>query len=92
VRDSFLTPIVGTHLGPRDARRDVSQLCLALHINRPARLLHAFRHSWASNAVKQGMNTFVLQRLLGHTTMQMTNKYVTLRTNDLQNRHISLLR
>jgi integrase/recombinase XerD len=81
----------GTHLGPRDARRDVSKLCTRLGIKQPKRLLHAFRHSWASNAVREGMNPFVLQRLLGHTTMQMTNKYVSLGTSDLHDGHISLL-
>jgi integrase/recombinase XerD len=82
----------GTRLTPRNALRDVAKLCQRLHINRPSRLLHAFRHSWASNAVREGMNPFVLQRLLGHSTMAMTNKYVSLGTNDLQNGHISLLR
>jgi len=81
----------GTKISPRNSLRDVSKACQQLNIRRPRRLLHAFRHSWASNAVRQGMNPFVLQRLLGHSTMAMTNKYVSLGTNDLQKGHISLL-
>jgi len=37
------------------------------------------------------MNPFVLQRLPGHSTMAMTNKYVTLETNDLQKGHVSFV-
>ena len=81
----------GTRLTRRNAYRNVTNACHSLNIEKPARLLHAFRHSWATNAVKQGMHPFVLQRLLGHTTMDMTNRYVSLGTNDLQKGHISLL-
>jgi integrase/recombinase XerD len=81
----------GTKITPRNTLRDVKHLCELLGIRPPKRLLHAFRHSWASNAVRQGMNPFVLQRSLGHSTMAMTNKYVSLGTNDLQKGHVSLL-
>jgi integrase/recombinase XerD len=81
----------GTKVTRRSAHRDVAKACQRLNIEKPTRLLHAFRHSWASNAVRQGMNPFVLQRLLGHSTMAMTNKYVSLGTNDLQKGHVSLL-
>ena len=54
----------GTRISARNGLRDVAKLCAQLNIKRPCRLLHAFRHSWASNAVRQGMNPFVLQRLL----------------------------
>jgi integrase/recombinase XerD len=80
----------GSKMSSRNCLRDVSLLCEQLHIKRPRRLLHAFRHSWASNAVRLGMNPFVLQRLLGHSTMAMTNKYVGLGTDDLQKGHVSL--
>jgi integrase len=44
----------GTKISPRNSLRDVSKACHQLNIKRPCRLLHAFRHSWASNAVRQG--------------------------------------
>jgi integrase/recombinase XerD len=81
----------GTKLTRRNTHRDVAKACQRLGIKQPSRLLHAFRHSWATNAVKQGMHPFVLQRLLGHSTMAMTNRYVSLGTSDLQKGHVSLL-
>ena len=48
-----------------NAHRDLTNACYRLKIEKPTRLLHALRHSWATNAVKQGMHPFVMQRLLG---------------------------
>ena len=37
---------------------------------------HTFRHSFAVNCLRNGMGEFNLQCLLGHTTLQMTRRYV----------------
>lgn len=37
---------------------------------------HTFRHSFAVNCLRNGMGEFNLQSLLGHTTLQMTRRYV----------------
>lgn len=37
---------------------------------------HTFRHSFAVNCLRNGMGEFNLQNLLGHTTLQMTRRYV----------------
>jgi integrase/recombinase XerD len=81
----------GLAMSQRNALRDVKKLCQRLNVRCNRRLLHSFRHSFASNAVKEGMHPLVLQRLLGHRTPTMTNKYVTLATGDLQQRHVSML-
>jgi site-specific recombinase XerD len=39
---------------------------------------HLIRHTAASDRALSGMPAFLLQRLLGHTTIQMTEKYVHL--------------
>ncbi|HUU47141.1 MAG TPA: site-specific integrase [Acidobacteriota bacterium] len=39
---------------------------------------HLIRHSVASRRALSGMPAFLLQRLLGHTTIQMTERYVHL--------------
>ena len=39
---------------------------------------HLIRHSGASHRALAGMPAFLLQRLLGHSTMQMTQRYVHL--------------
>jgi integrase/recombinase XerD len=44
---------------------------------------HALRHTFASKFIKNGGNAFVLQRILNHSDLTMTRKYVRLYSNDL---------
>ena len=83
----------GRKLGRRDVLRDVKSLCGRLGINTPERTLHAFRHSFAINYLRQGGSVFHLQKVLGHSSLEMTRKYVNLLTEDLQQIHqkVSLL-
>lgn len=39
---------------------------------------HKFRHSYASNWIKDGGNPFMLREQLGHTSLAMTNRYANL--------------
>ncbi len=50
----------------------------------PDGAFHAFRRTFATNFVRSGGSPLVLQRLLGHTSLQQTNTYVRLVTEDLQ--------
>jgi integrase len=43
---------------------------------------HLIRDSAASHRAMSGMPAFLLQKLLGHTTIQMTEKYVHLVDNE----------
>jgi integrase/recombinase XerD len=63
-------------------RRDFNKLMTKLGIKTDS-AFHSIRRTFATNYVKQGGNPLVLQRLLGHTTLAMTNKYVKLVTEDL---------
>ena len=45
---------------------------------------HAFRHTFAKKYIVNGGNAFVLQRLLTHTDLAMTKKYVYLFSSDLK--------
>jgi integrase/recombinase XerD len=51
---------------------------------KPDGAFHSFRRTFATNYVRNGGNPLVLQRLLGHTTLQQTNVYIKLVTEDLQ--------
>lgn len=46
---------------------------------------HSFRHTFAKKYIMNGGNAFALQRLLTHTDLTMTKKYVNLFSSDLKN-------
>ncbi|SFS07689.1 integrase/recombinase XerD [Granulicella pectinivorans] len=77
----------------RNALRDVKALCKDLGFVPPRRTLHAFRHSFAVNYLRRGGSVFHLQKVLGHSSLEMTRRYANLVTADLQAMHerVSLL-
>ncbi|MEW6081492.1 MAG: tyrosine-type recombinase/integrase [Bacillota bacterium] len=46
------------------------------------------RHSFAVLYLRSGAHAFALQRMLGHTTMAMTRRYVHLTSDDLREQHL----
>jgi integrase/recombinase XerD len=48
---------------------------------------HLLKHSRAGIWVKQGGNSFTLQRILGHSSITTTEKYVSVDTMSLKNAH-----
>jgi integrase/recombinase XerD len=82
-----------TRLGRRNVLRDVKNLCKQLGFTAPGRTLHACRHTFALNYLRRGGSVFHLQKVLGHSTLEMTRRYVSLLTEDLQAVHerVSLL-
>jgi integrase/recombinase XerD len=82
-----------TQLGRRVMLRDVKLLCKRLGFEPPARTLHAFRHTFAVHYLRKGGSVFHLQKVLGHSSLEMTRRYANLMTEDLQAVHerVSLL-
>lgn len=48
---------------------------------------HALRRTFATLALKAGMNVFQLQGLLGHSSLKMTRRYVAMLDEDLVDAH-----
>lgn len=46
---------------------------------------HAYRHTFAKRWILNGGDVFRLQKILGHSTMDMVRKYVNMYGSDLQN-------
>ena len=83
----------GTKLGRRDVLRDLKNLCRSLGFEPPRRTIHAVRHTFALNYIRRGGGEFRLQKMLGHTSLAMTRRYVNLCVSDLQDQQekVSLL-
>ena len=91
--DQLFYSEVGEPLGQRNALRDFKQLCSKLGITEVRCSFHTLRHSFALAYVRNGGDVFRLQRILGHSKLEMSRRYVNLNLGDLQEVHqrLSLL-
>ncbi|MBN1887181.1 MAG: tyrosine-type recombinase/integrase [Thermoflexales bacterium] len=48
---------------------------------------HLLRHTFAVRYLLNGGDVFTLQKILGHTTLDMTRRYVTLANRDVKDKH-----
>jgi integrase/recombinase XerD len=76
-----------TQLDRHVMARDMRKLCRTLGFEPPARTLHAFRHTFAVNYLRRGGSVFHLQKVLGHSSLEMTRRYSNLLVEDLQAVH-----
>jgi len=83
----------GTRVSRHSALRSVKLLCSRLGFDPPGRTLHATRHTFAITYLRRGGSVFHLQKVLGHSSLEMTRRYANLMTEDLQAVHerVSLL-
>jgi integrase/recombinase XerD len=48
---------------------------------------HLFRHTFATRAIANGANVFVIREIMGHASLQTTLKYTHLQIKDLKDQH-----
>lgn len=48
---------------------------------------HSFRHTAATTMLRNGMDIYSVSRILGHSTLDMTRKYLALSPKDISMRH-----
>jgi integrase/recombinase XerD len=75
----------GYRLNPNALRRLLSRLGEKAQV--PHTHPHRFRHTFAVQFLRGGGDVFSLQKLLGHSTLDMVKTYVSLAQLDLKNTH-----
>ena len=84
----------GTRMTVRNFQRDFKVLCKRLAITGVRCSPHTLRHSFAVGYLRAGGNLFYLSKILGHTSVKTTERYLqSLQAQDLQAVHdrLSLL-
>jgi site-specific recombinase XerD len=83
-----------TRMTVRNIQRDFNRLCRRLRIEGVRTSPHTLRHTFAISYLRAGGNLFYLSKILGHTSVQTTERYLqSLQVEDLQAVHnrLSLL-
>lgn len=74
----------GTQLSYRCALDQIKRVGKKLGITGARCSWHTFRHYYAIQHIKQGGDVFSLQRILGHSSLDVTKLYVKFQQEDLQ--------
>ena len=77
----------GDKIEQRNALRVFKRLCERCSVKGVRASFHTLRHTFATFYLRNGGDVFRLQRILGHSSLEMTRRYVQLQTDDLRRVH-----
>lgn len=81
--DAWLFPNVGEEkLTTNALRHSFSRYCEDRGVEKTN--IHGLRHNFAKGWIKNNGNMFALQKILGHSTLEMTKRYVKLFSDDIK--------
>lgn len=80
----------GQRLSPRRLQQYLKHYTRKAGIQKPVHP-HLLRHTFALNFILQGGNPFILQEILGHTTLEMTRRYVSLANQSFTTNRVSFM-
>jgi integrase/recombinase XerD len=78
----------GTRVTTRNFQRDLKDLCARIGLTGVRTSPHTLRHTFAVSYLRNGGNLFYLSKILGHTSVKTTERYLqSLQIGDLQAVH-----
>lgn len=80
--DYLFPSVTGEALTPNALRHSFARYCNGRGIEQTN--LHGLRHSFAEISLDTGRNPFELQKMLGHSTLDMTKRYIHFHDNKVE--------
>ena len=77
----------GQRIDPSWVRQRIKNYGEQANINDIRVSPHTFRHTFAKFYILNGGDAFTLQRILGHSTMNMVRKYIQMNGEDIKDQH-----
>ncbi|MEN6358086.1 MAG: tyrosine-type recombinase/integrase [Armatimonadota bacterium] len=85
--DAYFVSTLGTALDRHRLREIIEQRCELAKITGVRCSPHTFRHTFAVQYLRNGGDVFSLQKMLGHSSLDMTRKYAELSQTDVMDKH-----
>jgi integrase/recombinase XerD len=79
--------VSGKRLDTSDIRRILKEYGKKAGIKNVRTSPHTFRHTFAKFYILNGGDAYTLQKILGHSTLEMTRKYIQMNIGDLKKQH-----
>lgn len=80
--DYLFPNVSGEALNTNALRHSFAKYCAGRGVNQTN--IHGLRHSFADLSLENGRNPFELQKMLGHSTLDMTRRYIRFNENKME--------